>query len=76
MENNKSKSKSKTAGKAKKAEPALKAVRTKKVKAVDTVYSEDEIRRKAQEIFAERSARGEHGTPEEDWHKAERLLKG
>ena len=38
--------------------------------------SEEEIREKAREIYYERIARGEHGTPESDWHEAEELLKG
>jgi len=31
---------------------------------------------KAREIYYERIARGEHGTPEDDWREAEALLKG
>lgn len=38
--------------------------------------SEDEIRKKAEEIYHERIARGEYGTAQDDWHKAEQLLKG
>jgi hypothetical protein len=38
--------------------------------------AEDQIRKKAEEIYFERIARGEHGTAEDDWHKAEQLLKG
>jgi hypothetical protein len=50
-----------------------KSPRTKTVKASPT---EDEIREKAKEIYYERIARGEHGTPEDDWHEAEEILKG
>lgn len=35
----------------------------------------EEIRLKAKEIYLERVARNEQGTSEDDWHKAERLLK-
>lgn len=40
------------------------------------VPGEDEIRAKAREIYFERIARGEAGTPEDDWHEAEELLMG
>jgi hypothetical protein len=38
--------------------------------------NEEEIRVKAREIYFERIARGEHGTPEDDWREAEELLMG
>jgi|PlaIllAssembly_1097288.scaffolds.fasta_scaffold2134327_1 hypothetical protein len=38
--------------------------------------TEEMIRQKAQEIYNQRVARGEHGTPEGDWIKAENTLKG
>ncbi len=68
--------KEKVTGKAKK--PAAKSTAPKnpvasKRKAGPT---EDEIREKAREIYYERMARGEHGTPEDDWHEAESILKG
>ena len=77
-----SKTDSKTRTKAKKA--------TVKSKAADTVKStggrkkavarhapgEDDIRRKAEEIYNKRVSRGETGTAEEDWLKAEKMLKG
>ena len=53
-----------------------KAVRGKKVSSGKSEPSEEEIRAKAREIYYERIARGEHGTPESDWLEAERLLKG
>jgi hypothetical protein len=56
--------------KAKKAAPAKKPAAAKKV--VDT----EAIRKKAEEIYHARVARGEHGNAESDWHKAEQLLKG
>ena len=37
---------------------------------------EEAIREKAREIYFERIARGEHGTPEDDWREAEELLMG
>ena len=53
-----------------------KAVKSKKVSSSKSEPGEDEIRNKAREIYYERIARGEHGTPEDDWLEAERLLKG
>jgi hypothetical protein len=55
---------------------ASKAVKSKKVSSSKSEPSEEEIRNKAREIYYERIARGEHGTPENDWLEAERLLKG
>jgi hypothetical protein len=49
-----------------------------KVKQVDTVKSaptEEQIREKAKEIYHQRLLRGEYGTAQEDWIKAEKLLK-
>lgn len=48
---------------------------TKKTVARKPVHTEEDIRKKAEEIYYERIALGEHGTPEEDWAKAEQLLK-
>jgi nucleotide-binding universal stress UspA family protein len=58
--------------------PAVKAAAPKKARTstVKATPSEDEIREKAREIYYERIARGEHGTPEDDWHEAESILKG
>jgi hypothetical protein len=69
-------SKTTAAGKTKKTSGAVKKVKTKKVTSSKYVPSEDEIREKAREIYYERIARGEHGTPESDWREAEELLKG
>jgi hypothetical protein len=71
----KSKSKAKTTAKAKKP-AAPKVAATKRAKSAKSTPSEDEIRLKAREIYNDRLSRGEHGTPEEDWLKAEELLKG
>jgi hypothetical protein len=68
--------KAKTVSKPKKTSAATKTVKQKKVVAAKYVPGEDEIREKAREIYYERIARGEHGTPEGDWHEAEELLKG
>lgn len=75
MENSKSKSKAKTTVKTAKSAAAPKASATKSTKAVKSMPDEEAIRAKAQEIYNERIFRGEHGTPEEDWLKAEGLLK-
>lgn len=76
MENTKSKTKSKTSEKAKKATVSSKAGRTAKATSAKSGNSEDEIRKKAQQIYTERIARGEYGTAENDWLQAERMLKG
>ncbi len=65
----------KSAGKPKKATATGKTSGSKKVTARKTDPTEEQIRKKAEEIYHERMARGEHGTPEDDWHKAEKLLK-
>lgn len=52
-----------------------KTVKTKKNLPGKYIPNEDEIREKAREIYYERIARGEHGTPEGDWREAEELLK-
>jgi hypothetical protein len=62
--------------KPKKTTDAGTALKKKKKTTGKYVVSEDEIREKAMEIYYERIARGEHGTPESDWHEAEELLKG
>ena len=36
----------------------------------------EEIRKKAEEIYLDRVNRGEHGHAEDDWLKAEQILKG
>jgi hypothetical protein len=51
-----------------KAAPVKKAVSKKDV-------DQEAIRLKAEEIYHARIARGEHGTAEDDWHNAEKLLK-
>jgi hypothetical protein len=43
---------------------------------VKIMPGEEAIREKAREIYFERIARGEHGTPEDDWREAEELLMG
>ena len=68
--------KTKTVSKPKKTTATAKAPKKKQVTAGKYVPTEDEIREKAKEIYYERIARGEHGTPEDDWHEAEELLKG
>jgi len=66
----------KTVSKPVKKTDAAKTAKQKKASAVKYVPGEDEIREKAREIYYERIARGEHGTPEGDWKEAEELLKG
>ena len=68
--------KSNAVSKPKKTSDAGKTIKKKKITTGKNVVSEEEIREKAMEIYYERIARGEHGTPESDWHEAEELLKG
>jgi hypothetical protein len=68
--------KAKTVSKPTKTSNAGKTTKNKNVTAAKYVPGENEIREKAREIYYERIARGEHGTPEGDWHEAEELLKG
>jgi hypothetical protein len=72
----KTSTKAKTISKPKKTSDTAKTVKEKKVSSAKYVPSEDEIREKAREIYYERIARGEHGTPEGDWREAEELLRG
>lgn len=65
-----------TASRPKKAATEGKVVRSKKVNAPKPSPTEEEIRKKAEEIYHERISRGEYGTAEDDWHKAEKILKG
>lgn len=69
-------SKDKAVSKTRKTSGTDKTLKTTKVSSGKSVPTEDEIRNKAKEIYYERIARGEHGTPESDWHEAEELLKG
>ena len=69
-------SKTQTISKPKKTPVTGKAVTNKKATVSKREPTEEEIRAKAKEIYHERIAHGEHGTPENDWHKAEQLLKG
>lgn len=69
-------SKAKTISKPKKTTQAGKESKRKKLTPSKYIPSEEEIRKKADEIYYERIAHGEHGTPIDDWHKAEELLRG
>jgi hypothetical protein len=60
----------------KKTTAESKTPRKKKASPVKAMPGEEEIREKAREIYFERIARGEHGTPEDDWREAEELLMG
>ncbi len=55
--------------------PAAAAKTTKTTKAKPAI-SEEDIRKKAEEIYNARLASGEEGTPESDWLNAEKALKG
>jgi len=66
--------KEKATSKPKKASVAVKEVKSKRVTAIKSGPSEEEVREKAKEIYNERVARGVHGTAEEDWLKAENFF--
>ncbi len=58
------------------AAPKAAAPKTAAKKVVSKVKDiEEAIRRKATEIYNARIAKGEHGTPESDWLKAEKEVK-
>jgi hypothetical protein len=63
--------KTKAAAKPKTASATTKTAKSTRVTAAKKGPSEEDIRAKAKEIYHERIAKGEHGTAEEDWHKAE-----
>jgi hypothetical protein len=60
----------------KKTTAAGKPVKERKIRVSIPEPTEEQIRKKAEEIYYDRIARGEYGTAEDDWHKAERILKG
>lgn len=68
--------KEKSTSKTKKPSVAGKTLKSKKVTAVKSEPSEEEIREKAMEIYYERVARGEHGSAESDWREAQEILRG
>lgn len=70
------KTKAKTSAKVKKSTTAAETGKTRKSASPKSAIGEDQIRAKAQEIYNERVIRGEHGTAESDWIKAEKLLTG
>lgn len=65
----------KTTVKTKKGAPAATASKPKKVTASKVEPDEEAVRRKALEIYNERMSRGESGTAEEDWDRAQKALK-
>ena len=68
--------KDKTISKPKKPSKAVKTVKNKKVSTSKSVVNEEDIRKKAEEIYWKRIERGEQGTATDDWRKAEELLRG
>ena len=67
--------KTKTTAKSKKDPESEDAVKKNNITTSNYEPGKEEIRIKAKEIYLERLARNEQGTSEDDWHKAERLLK-
>jgi aconitase A len=68
-------SKEKAISKPTKTSTTGKSVKGKKVTAIKSRPTEEEIREKAKEIYYELMARGEYGTEEDDWRDAEELLR-
>jgi hypothetical protein len=54
---------------------AAKTVKTTKTTAAKPAITEEDIRKKAEEIYNARVVSGEAGTPEGDWINAEKALK-
>jgi len=67
--------KTKTGRQPKKTTSAGKTM-TKASAPVKILPGEEQIREKAREIYLERIANGKQGTAEDDWRKAEDLLRG
>ena len=68
--------KAKSTSTAKKSPAAVKTTKTKKSAVTKTEPTEEQIRMKAQELYDQRIHSGVHGTASDDWHKAEKLLRG
>jgi hypothetical protein len=64
----------KATAKPKKAAAPAKTVKKAAPKA--KAVTEEDIRKKAEELYYARIKKGVHGTSDEDWLKAEKLLKG
>jgi len=59
----------------KKATKAAATSKPKKVTVQKPGPTHEEIRKKAEEIYHDRIARGADGTSHDDWHLAEKLLR-
>jgi len=57
------------------AEKPAAAAKTTKTTKAKPVITEEDIRKKAEEIYNARLVSGEEGTPESDWLNAEKALK-
>ena len=66
---------SKEKSKPKKTTGEKEPVKSKKPKIIKPEPSEEQIREKAKEIYQQRIIHGEHGTAENDWLKAEKILR-
>jgi hypothetical protein len=64
-----------TRSKSKKNSEVKDSVKRKRIKVSTPSLSEEAIRRKANEIYLQQMERGESGTAENDWIKAEILLE-
>ena len=71
----KKETKTQTTSKGKNPSAATEISKTEKGTTLKSAPSEYEIRAKAQEIYNDRLTRGEHGSAESDWIKAEKLLR-
>ena len=65
----------KTTAKKATAKPAAAATKATKTTTAKPAITEEDIRKKAQEIYNARIASGEASTPESDWMNTEKALK-
>jgi hypothetical protein len=65
---------SKSVSKSKKNDEGKDSVKSKKIIAVNSGTTEEDIREKAKEIYLQRVERGEEGTAETDWLEAEKYF--
>ncbi len=67
--------KAKTAGTVAKKATTSKTVKARKASSGKAEPTEDQIRLKAEELYYERISSGVWGTADDDWQKAEKILR-
>jgi len=68
-------SKATTTSKPKKTTSAGGAIKSRRVSSAKSAPSEEDIRKKAFEIYNQRLESGKYGTESDDWNEAEELLR-